>query len=316
MAAHSSVLSVPNSLSDLLHAARTLSRARAFTAVCVVSLGLGMGVVIGILLMMRLVTATPPRVNDKGLVELVIRPSGQLRAQAGSAIIDTWSFPDYLDVRDAASGMAMSGWSRGEGLYQPEDTGPGISVSTMYVSSNYFSTIGVTLPRGPGFTKVDDASRAEPEAVIGHRVWQVRFNGDPNIVGRRVKINQTDYVVVGVTPDDFRGHTSGLNDAYYQLWLPLSRHPRLMPRPASAWRGMPHGSASSRGCLAARPWRRQMRWCNPRSRRSQPVIRRARRTRPAASSRTSHRARVCDRRSASPASCCLAWRASSSSSSA
>jgi hypothetical protein len=134
-----------HSLSDLLHAARTLTRARAFTAVCVVSLGLGMGVVIAILLLMRIVTATPPRVNDKGLVELVIRPSGQLRAQAGSAIIDTWSLPDYLDVRDAAGGMAVSGWSRGEGLYQPEDKGPGISVPTMYVSSNYFSTIGVTL---------------------------------------------------------------------------------------------------------------------------------------------------------------------------
>ena len=221
-----------NSLSDLLHAARTLTRARAFTAVCVVSLGLGMGVVIAILLLMRIVTATPPRINDKGLVEVVIRPSGQLRAQAGSAIIDTWSLPDYLDVRDAAGGMAVSGWSRGEGLYQPEDKGPAISVQTMYVSSNYFSTIGVTLPRGPGFTKVDDASRAEPEAVIGHRVWQVRFNGDPNIIGRRVTINQTDYVVVGVTPDDFRGHTSGLNDGYYQLWLPLSRHPRLIAAPS------------------------------------------------------------------------------------
>ena len=221
-----------HSLSDLLHAARTLSRARAFTAVCVVSLGLGMGVVIGILLLMRLVTATPPRVNDTGLVELVIRPSGQLRAQAGSAIIDTWSLPDYLDVRDAAGGMAVSGWSKGEGLYQPEDSGPAISVQTMFVSSNYFSTIGVTLPRGPGFTKVDDASRPEPEAVIGHRIWQVRFNGDPNIIGRRVKINQTDYVIVGVTPDDFRGHVGGLDGGHYQLWLPLSRHPRLIAAPS------------------------------------------------------------------------------------
>jgi len=203
-----------NSLSDLVHAARTLTRARAFTAVCVVSLGLGMGVVIAILLLLRTVTATPPRINDKGLVEIVIRPSGQLRAQAGSAIIDTWSLPDYFDVRDAAGGMAVSGWSRGEGLYQPEDTGPAISMQAMYVSSNYFSTIGVTLPRGPGFTKADDASRSEPEAVIGHRVWQVRFNSDPNIIGRRVTINRTDFVIVGVTPEDFRGHTSGLNDGY------------------------------------------------------------------------------------------------------
>src|SRR6185436_3261409 len=42
-----------------------------------------------------------------------------------------------------------------------------------------------------------------------------------------------DYVVAGVTPEDFRGHTSGLNDAYYQLWLPLSRHPRLMAAPSA-----------------------------------------------------------------------------------
>jgi hypothetical protein len=46
--------------SDLLHAARTLSRARAFTAVCVVSLGLGMGVVMALLVLIRLVFATRP----------------------------------------------------------------------------------------------------------------------------------------------------------------------------------------------------------------------------------------------------------------
>ena len=220
-----------NYLSDLSHAARTLSRARAFTAVCVVSLGLGMGVVIGILLLTRMVIATPPRVDDRRLVEFVVRPTGQLRAQAGSAIVDTWSFPDYLDVRDAAATMSVTGWSRGDGLYHPPGATTPISVSTMYVSSNYFSTIGVTLPLGPGFTKIDDASRADPEAVIGHRVWQVRFNSDPGIIGRRIKINQTDYVVAGVTPEDFRGHISGLDDGDYQLWLPLSRDPRLMATP-------------------------------------------------------------------------------------
>jgi putative ABC transport system permease protein len=215
-------------LSDLLHAARTLSRARAFTAVCVVSLGLGMGVVMAILLLLRLVFSTPPYVDRAHLAELVVRPSGQLLAQAGNAIVDTWSYPDYLDVRDAASTMTITGWSRGEGLFRPAGQSATIAVSTMYVSSNYFSTIGVTLPLGPGFTTVDDASRAEPEAVIGHRIWQTRFNSDPAIAGRTVTIDQTSYVVVGVAPEKFRGHKGGLNDSNYQLWLPLSRHPRLI----------------------------------------------------------------------------------------
>jgi predicted permease len=214
-------------ITDLVHAARTLARARAFTAVCVTSLGLGMGVVSGIFIFMRMVFGTPPGVDAGRLAELVIRPNGQLLAQVGTGIIDTWSYPDYLDVRDAASGMVITGWSRGDGLFRPADQGPAIPVSTMYVSSNYFSTVGVTLPRGPGFAPVDDASRAEPEAVIGHRVWQTRFGSDPDIIGRPVTINQTEYVIVGVTPEGFRGHEGGLNGAHYQLWLPLSRHPRL-----------------------------------------------------------------------------------------
>jgi hypothetical protein len=50
-------------VSDLFHAARTLRRARAFTAVCVVSLGLGMGVVMAILLLIRMVFSAPPYVD-------------------------------------------------------------------------------------------------------------------------------------------------------------------------------------------------------------------------------------------------------------
>ena len=58
-------------------------------------------------------------------------------------------------------------------------------------------------------------------------MWRLRYGSDPGIIGRTITVNRTEYVVVGVTPEGFRGHTSGLNDAYYQLWLPLSRHPRL-----------------------------------------------------------------------------------------
>ena len=106
-------------------------------------------------------------------------------------------------------------------------SGPAVPMPTMYASSNYFSTIGVTLPLGRGFTQVDDASRAEAEAVISHRAWQVRFGSDPDIVGRTITVNRTEYTVVGVAPEGFRGHVAGLNEAYYQLWLPLSHHPRL-----------------------------------------------------------------------------------------
>ncbi|MEZ5319266.1 MAG: ABC transporter permease [Vicinamibacterales bacterium] len=217
---------MPSPVTDLLQAARTLLKARAFTLVCVISLGVGMGIVMAILLLLRLF-GTPPGIETRGLAELVIRPSGPLLARAGTDMIGTWSYPDYLDVRDAARDLTITGWSAGEGLYTPADQTAAIALPTMYVSSNYFSTVGVALARGPGFTATDDASHAEPEAVISHRIWQVRFNGDPGIIGRTITINGTGHVIVGVTPDAFRGHIAGLDDGYYQLWLPLSRHPRL-----------------------------------------------------------------------------------------
>lgn len=212
---------------DILHSARSLVRARTFTAVCVTSLGLGMGVVIAILLFTRAVVGTPPHVTAAGLVELVVRPSGALRAQAGAELIDTWSYADYLDMRGAASGMAITGWSDADGIFRPAAESAAVPLPAMYVSSNYFSTIGVTLLRGPGFRPFDDTARAEPEAVISYRMWQIRFAGDPNIIGRRITVNQSEYVVTGVTAEGFRGHFSGLNETHYQLWLPLPRHPRL-----------------------------------------------------------------------------------------
>src|SRR5688500_16521649 len=215
-----------NYLHDFLHATRTIVKARMFTAVCVTSMGLGMGVVIAVLMLVRMIFGTPPGVNDDDLVELVIRPAGQLRAQAGSAIIGTWSYADFLDVRDAATGMTITGWTRDSALYRRPDRAGAVPVPTMYVSTNYFSTIGLALARGQGFSPADDASRAEAEAIISHRMWQSSLGSDPHIIGRPITVNQSEYVVVGVTPEKFRGHVGG-DVSTTNLWLPLSRHPRL-----------------------------------------------------------------------------------------
>ena len=83
------------------------------------------------------------------------------------------------------------------------------------------------LALGPGFTRADDASLAPAEAVIGHRTWQLRFGSDPGIVGRPIVVNRTEFVVVGVAPPRFRGHIGDMDEPHDELWLPLSRHPRL-----------------------------------------------------------------------------------------
>ena len=86
---------------DLVYAVRSLARARAFTFVCVVSLGIGMVPVFAIPYGSRVSKAPPPGVNTAGLVELVTTSVGPKRAT------DQWSYPDFVDLRDADTGIAL-----------------------------------------------------------------------------------------------------------------------------------------------------------------------------------------------------------------
>src|SRR5215207_5729048 len=92
---------------DLAHAGRSLAKARGFTFVCVVSLGIGMVPVITVPYVARVTRMPPPGVKTEGLVEVVTTPRG---ARAAS---DAWSYPDFVDLRAAATGVSVSGWTGG-----------------------------------------------------------------------------------------------------------------------------------------------------------------------------------------------------------
>ena len=93
---------------DLDHAGRSLAKARAFTSVCVVSLGIGMALVIAIPYAARILKTPPLGVHTDGLVEVLMAPRGS------SAASNNWSYPDFLDLRDAQTGMAVIGIRKDE----------------------------------------------------------------------------------------------------------------------------------------------------------------------------------------------------------
>src|SRR5436190_17909367 len=144
--------------SDLVFAGRSLAKARAFTFVCIVSLGIGMVPVLVIPYVSRILTIQPLGLKTEGLVEIITTRVG-LRAAT-----DSWSYPDYADLRDANNGMALMGWTYGQSEVKKD------SVKVMFVSQNYFQTIGITLARGPGFS-----ATAEPVVILGYRYWQNQF---------------------------------------------------------------------------------------------------------------------------------------------
>src|SRR5262245_47976366 len=124
---------------DLIHAARSLAKARAFTFVCVLSLGIGMAPVIAIPYFSRVLTVQPLGVKTDGLVEIFKTRVGPREAT------EAWSYPDYVDLRDADTGMALVGWTYGQSEVKKDP------LKVMFVSTNYFQAMGVTLFRGPGF---------------------------------------------------------------------------------------------------------------------------------------------------------------------
>jgi predicted permease len=191
---------------DVRHAGRALAKARAFTLVCVVSLGIGMTPVIAIPYFSRVLTIQPPGVNTEGLVEILTTPVGAREAT------DTWSYPDYTDLRDANTGMALVGWTYGQSELAKE------SLRAMFVSTNYFQTIGVALARGPGFS-----ATTEPAVILGYRYWQNHAAADPAIIGKTLTLDDVPHVVVGIAPERFDGHVSGNGDV--AVFLPLERNP-------------------------------------------------------------------------------------------
>ena len=220
---------------DFVHAARTLAKARTFTFVCVVSLGIGMGAIVALATFGRAITAPARGINTDGLAELLVLPQGALLVKAGAWATEQWSYPDYRELRESDTGMALTGWvseSSEVGIKLPDEAELR-RVMTLYVSANYFSTFGVTLARGPGFDPaVDDATSGEPRVVLSHGFWRLQTSSDPDIVGKSLLFDGVPHTVVGVAPDGFHGHFHFFQAPGSLVFMPLERHPRLVANPS------------------------------------------------------------------------------------
>lgn len=203
---------------DLGYAGRSLAKARSFTLVCVVTLGIGMAPVIAIPYGTRLLTMTPPLVKTNGLVEVLTTRLGPRGAT------DQWSYPDYRDLRAADTGMTLTGWATGKALV--ETLAGKADSPTLFVSSNYFKTFGVTVARGSGFdATIDDPLKVQPVVILAHTFWKNRLASDPDILGKALSLDGVPHTVVGIGPGLFAGHLA-FQEA--DLFVPLERYPLLI----------------------------------------------------------------------------------------
>src|SRR5580658_621748 len=148
--------------------------------------------------------------------ERLMALSGISRGEAGITLL---SWPDYLDLQRNCTLF--------DTFFVSKITGTTLSIGERaertigsIVSANYFDAIGVHPILGRGFLPVEDAgSSAHPVAVISYQLWQGRFKGDPQIIGKTQRLNGVVHTIVGVAPEGFYGTFVGWG---MQFWVPAS----------------------------------------------------------------------------------------------
>lgn len=94
-----------------------------------------------------------------------------------------------------------------------------------FVTGNFYAVLGVQALKGRLLTEDDDLPFSQPVAVISYTYWQTRFAGDPNVLGKVVRFNNTDCTIVGISAPNFRGVDAVGNAAAFTL--PMALQPYL-----------------------------------------------------------------------------------------
>ena len=181
-------------LQDLRYAARTLSRAKAYTAVAVLTLALGIGANTAIFSVIHGVLLKDlPFTNGDRVVRLKQPVTVGEIDDAGFSVqevADVRAKTRSLDAVVEYHTMSFNLLRRGE----PQ------RVQTGVVSANYFDALGVRPLVGRTFRPGEDQPGAAPVLVLSYRYWRERLGGDTTIIGKTVEMTDRLHTVVGILP--------------------------------------------------------------------------------------------------------------------
>ena len=189
---------------DLKFSFRQLRRSPAFTVVATVTLALGIGVNSAIFALVDATVLRPLPYGDPDRLVSIWEHSGTVaRGYASPLNMLDWqarghSFEQIAGFTPVVGGMVMAGID-----------GNAETVSRQWVSAGIFDVLGVKPIAGRSFTQEDDVKRANV-IVMSEPFWRTRFNGDPGVVGRELRLDGSLWTVVGVLPRNFEllGETS------------------------------------------------------------------------------------------------------------
>jgi predicted permease len=215
---------------DLAHAVRSLSRSWTFTLVAVFSLALAIGANTAIFTLVEQLVLQMLPVQHPEQVMLVVGMGRHYGTTNGRNVL---SYPMYQDLRDRQQVFSLMMCRYRFGLIMSAEAGHSEVVAAELVSGNYFPMLGLKASLGRLYTASDDLyAGRHPYVVLSYAFWQSRFGGDPTILGRTIRVNNTyPLTVVGVAQKGFDGLEPGLTA---HLFIPMSMAAEVRP----GFRGM------------------------------------------------------------------------------
>src|ERR1051325_223038 len=209
-------------LKDLRYALRVLANSPGFTAVVVLSLALGIGANTAIFSVVNAYLLRPMPVDDPDRLVAIY-----LTAPRWGDSIGSFSYPDLLDYRKQDTGLEDLMGSTGTPLSMTDGEKPELIWGEI-VTGNYFSGLGVRPIVGRGFLPDEDRAPGEkPVCVLNYNFWRRRFQSDPNIAGKTIKINGHTFAIAGVAPRGFIGTT--LFNFIPDVWIPVMMQQAISP---------------------------------------------------------------------------------------
>src|SRR5271155_5157202 len=181
-------------LNDLRHAVRMMLENPAFTLIAVVTLALGIGANTAIFTVVNAVLLRPLSFRDPSRLVLVMEKSQY-------PTIST-SYENYVDWRDQSHSFESLEATRGAtitltGAGEPE------RLNSRYATAGMFPLLGVNALMGRTFLPAEDRAGGAPVILLSYGLWQRRFGGGADAIGRSINLDSQPYTIIGVLPKGF-----------------------------------------------------------------------------------------------------------------
>ncbi|MFZ0466740.1 MAG: ABC transporter permease [Candidatus Acidiferrales bacterium] len=202
-------------LQDLQYALRMLARSPGFTAIAILTLALGIGANTAIFSVINATLLKPLPYADADRIVLVWQTYGG----DGPDNINIVSAPNIHDIEkqsDVFESLAMFD-SAGRGYNLAEGNVPE-RVSGVRVTSKFFDVLGAKPLLGRTFLPEEETAGNDHEVILSYGLWQRRFSGDPEMVGKTIRIDGASFTVVGVMPQTFEFQ---FWSKARELWVPV-----------------------------------------------------------------------------------------------